>query len=643
MRIRSGLIKKVKKEVTKRLKDLLQQNSMDSNCYLELLMEEENQEVGGDRLKKVCPPSPETDILDVFEKVGGQLLILGQPGSGKTITLLQLAKALLEKAEEDDKAPFPVIFELATWKDDLDIEQWLVYRLKENYSIDKKVSKKWIETNQLLPLLDGLDELGNILLQRKCIEKINKFSNNLQRRLVVCCRWEEYQAAKYKLNKLSGAYRLLSLSDLEIKNYLDKFQKYALWNAISTSNKMQDFAQKPLFLNMMMTAYQGSNFKNEAQLWKNYIEERFLVDIKEYHKGLPYSPKDTKIWLGHLARILEGESTPDFLIENISYYWLQTTLEKRKFKFIYNICLGLLVTVSGGSVVLALFASQFLSQFFLSKTFGVKKFIEFMIYLIVLLSFDAILGSLLDPITNQLIKNIIAGLFYTLFLMCFQLDYQYKFNLEKFDISLKTIIKGIVSGTLFGNNFALILLIILYNIINPILSFISPILQDIFNREFITGYGQQGLIYIAFIRIVFMFIGSIFGVIYFSKVEIKVKEIPNQGIKKTLKNTLSIFGLSSFLGILFFSGLVFALSGSFASIEYVDEGLLIGILIALVTGGRDCLIHLILRGVLFYSGKIPRDYADFLKFAVDRKFIQQVGGRYRFLHNSLQKYFADNL
>jgi predicted NACHT family NTPase len=48
----------------------------------------------------------------VFDDMGGELLILGAPGSGKTTTLLELAGELLARAEAEDGQPIPVVFNL---------------------------------------------------------------------------------------------------------------------------------------------------------------------------------------------------------------------------------------------------------------------------------------------------------------------------------------------------------------------------------------------------------------------------------------------------------------------------------------------------------------------------------------------------
>ena len=56
-----------------------------------------------------------TPITQVYDQVGGELLILGHPGSGKTTLLLELAQDLLKRAEDDQLALLPVVFNLSSW------------------------------------------------------------------------------------------------------------------------------------------------------------------------------------------------------------------------------------------------------------------------------------------------------------------------------------------------------------------------------------------------------------------------------------------------------------------------------------------------------------------------------------------------
>ena len=56
-------------------------------------------------------PDSSRDIETIFHDMGGQLLILGAPGSGKTILLLQLAEKLLGRAQHDNKQLMPARFQ----------------------------------------------------------------------------------------------------------------------------------------------------------------------------------------------------------------------------------------------------------------------------------------------------------------------------------------------------------------------------------------------------------------------------------------------------------------------------------------------------------------------------------------------------
>lgn len=58
---------------------------------------------------------PGTTITQVFDETKGSLLLLGEPGSGKTTMLLELARTLIARAAQDAVQPIPVVFNLASW------------------------------------------------------------------------------------------------------------------------------------------------------------------------------------------------------------------------------------------------------------------------------------------------------------------------------------------------------------------------------------------------------------------------------------------------------------------------------------------------------------------------------------------------
>ena len=61
-----------------------------------------------DREDRVLEPG--TKIIDVFDEMGRHLLILGEPGSGKTTMLLELARDAIARAVGDPTQPIPVVF-----------------------------------------------------------------------------------------------------------------------------------------------------------------------------------------------------------------------------------------------------------------------------------------------------------------------------------------------------------------------------------------------------------------------------------------------------------------------------------------------------------------------------------------------------
>ncbi len=96
------------------------------------------------------PPSPA--ILDVYDRAGQALLILGDPGSGKTMLLLTLADKLLARAEQDEAHPIPVVFPLASWAASRrPLAQWLVEELDQRYDVQRKIGQALVDADLLLP------------------------------------------------------------------------------------------------------------------------------------------------------------------------------------------------------------------------------------------------------------------------------------------------------------------------------------------------------------------------------------------------------------------------------------------------------------------------------------------------------------
>lgn len=139
------------------------------------------------------PIPAEQSIGATFNEVGRSLLLLGEPGAGKTTIMLRLAKELLNQYEITSGLPLPVIFNLSSFTHaKKTFVQWLADEMSMKYMIPRKIGEQWLQNHRLLLLLDGLDEVG-MDRREECVKAINEFlQETAVPGLVVCCRFKEY-------------------------------------------------------------------------------------------------------------------------------------------------------------------------------------------------------------------------------------------------------------------------------------------------------------------------------------------------------------------------------------------------------------------------------------------------------------------
>jgi NACHT domain len=241
---------------------------------------------------------PRMPIIQTYarEDVQGKLLILGTPGAGKTITLLKLAEQLVGEAIAQPQTVIPIIFELSTWKEGQRIEDWLIEQLYENYGGNRKrkIYETWLEQRVLLPLMDGLDELG-LVQQRESTKAVNEFARTYPQ-VVVCCRVKEFQQAGVNLENLRGIVQLQSLSDNQIQNYLDQLGKIRLWNQLQSVPEMQKLLQPVVNLDEEIHIYLST--RDNLKRWEQIIQaaremQHILKPLLELND---FSLSDAEVW-----------------------------------------------------------------------------------------------------------------------------------------------------------------------------------------------------------------------------------------------------------------------------------------------------------------------------------------------------------
>jgi hypothetical protein len=593
------LLAEVKQEVTLRLRQSLH-NAVLINLGKESQPQQVKRPWDAEIKIGLKPPQPlpdTTTILEVFDsqEVAGKLLILGAPGAGKTTTQLELAQALVSCAEEQPEYPVPVLFNLSSWKNDRQfLTDWLVAELKSKYGVSIKLGKEWVENRQLLPMLDGLDELEP-QRQEPCVNAINQFLTGETKplSLVVCSRIEEYSNYKTQL-QLNGAVYLQPLTNNQICNYLTSINSLELWSTISSDLDLLELVKTPLLLSISVLASQEISVEKWQHLNSTANRIQYLLDAYigrmltrninsgAYSNNKTPNAKQTRMWLVWLAQQIQRESKTEFLIEEMQPNWLSKT-QKSRYRLILGLIgwgIGVMFGLLYNQLILIVIFGLVGGMIFWDKSGEIKlkeriSFIklnkENRSFLVIVVLLNMLLCLIIRHLYSSLISTV--SMFFT-YLYISHIKAQPDLVIENKKITTQGIFKSAY---------------------NAILGFISG---------FILGF----------------ILSFIFDWMYWWI----------EGERSGLISLNRILGHETWLSSKLDQGLLFDL--------YL--GLFVGVILGITYGGITCIQHFVLRLILYYNGYIPWNYARFLNYCTERLFLQRVGGRYRFIHKLLQDQFA---
>jgi GTPase SAR1 family protein len=294
------------------------------------------------------PIDRRTPIVEVFGDLGRQLLVLGEPGAGKTTLLLELTQQLLDEARPDSGSRMPVVFNLSSWSTERpSLDVWLVDELHRRYGVPRQLSKLWFETDEILPMLDGLDEVAAV--QRDaCVMAINDFHRNHgQLPIVVCSRTEEYEQLRGRL-ELRGAIVIEPLTRDEVGDYLRQTGErlVRVHAALEQDVQLWDLLTTPLFLSIVALTYQNRSLPAMG----DSIDERRELMLQDYVDEMLSRPRaagrsgrDTRRWLGRLAHAMRSRHESVFYPDWIQPDLLSTRWQRRLITVGPAVTVGLLM------------------------------------------------------------------------------------------------------------------------------------------------------------------------------------------------------------------------------------------------------------------------------------------------------------
>ncbi len=599
---------------------------------------------------------PGTRISTIFDEFGKALLILGAPGAGKTMLLLELTQDLLDRAEKDSNHPLPVVFNLSTWAvRQPPLTAWLVDELCERYQVPRKHAQSWVDKELIVPLLDGLDEVAPEC-RSSCAEAINAFrTEHGLVPLAVCSRVADYEVLTTKLN-LQGALVVHPPTREQTTHYLAQAGAplAGVRAALQDDETLWELLDTPLMLNVATLAYPGYSAaevtitgtleERKKQLFTAYVDAMF----KRRGKALLYPRQQTIQWLAWLASAMTRHNQTVFYLEWMQPNWLSSKWQQ--------------MIVKLGVIVLSWLSGALFMMFY------------------------PLLYDLHSDLDLKLAEDLIFGLNYGLVFGLFGLGnvlwtrnlgihpvetVRWMWSATKKHWISRMLSFGLVGGLvgwliswavgqLTGMNSLYESLGMPVQPRQP--GYVSGVrwakwsVGELFYEMFGWRFRDDGL----FDWQIAPLLNGLFSGLFSGLVglwsgglvmsEIASRVIANEGIRRSLRNAFR-FGLFGGIVGWLFGGLVVGLTnwlfGGERDESWYGEpffglffGIVFGLFFGLRNGGFACFQHLTLRFLLWCNGFAPWRYVRFLDFAAERVFLRKVGGGYIFVHRMLLGYFA---
>lgn len=622
------------------------------------------------------PQAVETadSIGAVWQSCGGKVLILGQPGAGKSTTLLMLAQTLVNQAFADPQAAIPVLFNLASWSESQSLGDWLVQELDSKYGVSRKRGRDWLEQRYLIPLLDGLDEHRH---PEACVEAINTFLADSRvgpDALAVCSRREEYHTLSTQLN-LNGAVLLQPLSDEQIAAYLARFPDLVGMDHLLENPELLELMRSPLLLSVTAIAWRTLSLDHLTQLTtpaaqQRYLWQRYLERMLDYgerqNRDRPRArqfpaPAQTQHWLTYIAQTLTQTSQTDFLIEGLQPTWYPASLRQPLdwgLTLLKNMGLTLLVTAGILFLIVALWGLNITGADQVSP---------------ILLPLGQVtsLGVSLVAMGYGL-----SGLFYREIRLAESLKWSWAgFRQGFFEIGIRGLrLLGFLCGGIWrkiptisktlGFNQISILGMILAAATPLLTGYVLWHLGSFLWQHLISGRDLVlTTLFLALLLIIWVCLAIPKGI---EILELDSRVSPGQGIRRNIGSTVIGFGLNLIRILLvwiFFLASIAALNSAYRSglpdYDPIEDDFSIATFLMIIPfiflmfwsifsffwgfqryGGTAGLRYLMVRCLLTGSGVLPWNCARFLNRATELRLMQRIGGRYRFIHRTFQEHLA---
>ncbi|MBZ5624708.1 MAG: TIR domain-containing protein [Acidobacteriia bacterium] len=300
---------------------------------------------------------PGTSIQRIFGEHLGQLLILGVPGVGKTTLLLELARDLLAWSEGYAKRPVPVVLNLSSWSPAQQrFETWIAEEMNRSYDVPRDISLEWVDSNLLMLLLDGLDEVA-AKWRDGCVQAFNSFrATHGVMPFVVSSRLAEFESLTEKL-RVPMAVVAQPLGRIDVENFLvEAGESLApVRSALAEDPTLLELIDTPLMLSIMaIGCVQGRQQTPRPSPSDGSVESRRQALFAQYvdavmlrrSESLKYTREEILRWLSWLAAEMQGLGRTVFHLEDLNRDWLGRSADRRLLWFAMTFGVWLAIPVA---------------------------------------------------------------------------------------------------------------------------------------------------------------------------------------------------------------------------------------------------------------------------------------------------------
>ena len=288
------------------------------------------------RLEQHLKNAPFDDFNKVFEQLDNRVVLLGEAGAGKTITALLHVEQAIKNREANPDAPLPIYARIPEWlREQLPLHEWLAKATPLNPS----TVKGFLESGQCLLILDGLDELGDEVIEKeqeghevrfdprkRFLETVNTLSS--KNRLLITCRSDDYNQIGVEVQEIGGKINLKRLENRQIESYLNSSDATKpLWIVLKPHPKLLEITRTPLLLSLFAFAFRDlpeevrklndlavSNLRNI--IFDQYVQKRYQHEVERYQlRGEipPFTLKQLHFIFGNIA-MSDISHTPKFIL-----------------------------------------------------------------------------------------------------------------------------------------------------------------------------------------------------------------------------------------------------------------------------------------------------------------------------------------